>query len=172
MNRLAAGVSAIAMLTGCASTPPPPLPPPPQVIAQLAPTGVLRVAVLTSNPVIGTKDASGELKGTTVTLARALAAQAGVPAKMIEYRAVARLLVDATINAWDVAVVPVDPARRAVLDFAPPHLVAGEQRLSFALPRKRPDAGRFVAGWVEEAKASGAVQRAIDAAGAEARVAQ
>lgn len=172
MSRLAAALSAIAVMAGCASAPQQP-PPPPHVTAQLAPTGVLRVAVLTLNPIIGTKDAGGELKGTTVTLGHALAKQAGVPAKMIEYRAVARLLLDATTNAWDVAVVPVDPARRAALDFSPPHIAADGLRLAFAVPRRRPDAGRFVAGWIEEAKASGAVQRAINAAGVggEARVA-
>ncbi len=38
-------------------------------------------------------------------------------------------------------------------------------RLSFAPPKARPAASQFVAAFVEEAKASGVVQSAIDAAG-------
>jgi polar amino acid transport system substrate-binding protein len=229
--------------------------PSPEAKAQLAPSGTLRVAVLTSNPIIGAKDASGELKGTTVELGRALAARAGVPARMIEYAAIPKLMEDAGANAWDVAVVAIDPARRAVVDFAPAHLAAdgfltilvppgsvmrtmadfdkpgmrvaavknaaplmilertlknakvvaadnenaafalmkdgqaegyaqnrfmlraraqtlpGSRllddafsglRLAFALPKNRPAASQYVAAFVEEAKKSGEVQRAID----------
>jgi hypothetical protein len=42
--------------------------------------------------------------------------------------------------------------------------------LAFALPKNRPAAAQYVAAWVEEAKASGAVQRAIDAAGLQGEV--
>jgi polar amino acid transport system substrate-binding protein len=249
-------VAGALLLAACAQTPPAPTP---EAKSQLAPTGVLRVAVLTSNPIIGTKDAkTGEIGGTTVTLSRALAERAGVPARMIEYTAIGRLMEDATKGAWDVAVVAIDPARRNVLEFSPAHLAAdgfltvlvppgsaartmadidrpgvriaavrgaaplmilertlknarvlaaenenaafalmkegkaegyaqnrfmlraraetlpGSRllddafaglRLSFALPKERPAAAQFVARFVEEAKASGAVQRAIDAAG-------
>jgi polar amino acid transport system substrate-binding protein len=110
----------IPMIAGCAGTPGAPMP---AVAAELAPTGALRVAVFTGNPVIGTKDkATGEVKGTTVTLGRALAARAGVPATIIEYTSVAKMVEDAKTGAWDVAVVAFDPARRGVLDFAPPHI--------------------------------------------------
>jgi len=256
------------LLAGCTQTPPRPAATvSPEARAQLAPGGALRVAVLTSNPIIGSRDAkSGELAGTTVMLGRALAERAGVPAKMIEYTAVNKLVEDATAGAWDVTVVAIDPARRSVLDFSPAHLsadgfltvlvppgsaartmadvdrpgmriaavrgaatamilertlkqarVASAEnenaafalmkegkaegyaqnrfmlraraetlpgarilddsfaglRLAFALPKGRPEAVRFVNAFVEEAKASGTVQRAIDAAGigADVRVA-
>ena len=261
---------ALAAAAGCAQTPQAPqtkkLPPAqasPQAKAQLAPTGVLRVAVLTSNPIIGAKDpGTGELSGTTVALGRALAGRAGVPVRLIEYTAVNKLVEDAVLTAaggaWDVTVVAIDPARRNVLEFAPAHLAAdgfltvlvppgsaarsmadidragmrvaavrgaataiilertlkhakvaqaenenaafalmkegkadgyaqnrfmlraraqtlpGSRiiddafsglRLAFALPKARPAASQFVAAFVEEAKASGVVQKAIDAAG-------
>ena len=74
-------IGAFALAAGCAQTPPAPSP---EAKSQLAPSGTLRVAVLTSNPIIGVKDASsGEVKGTTVDLGRALAAGAGVPARII-----------------------------------------------------------------------------------------
>jgi polar amino acid transport system substrate-binding protein len=243
----------LALLAGCA------IAPSSEVKTQLAPSGALRVAVLTSNPIIGGKDAkTGELTGTTVALARELAARAGVPARMIEYTAVNKLVEDAAAGAWDVTVVAIDPQRRNLLDFAPAHLaaegfltvlvppgstarsmadidregvrvaavrgaaplmilertlknakvVAAENenaafalmrdgmaqgyaqnrfmlreraqtlpgsrvledafaglRLCFALPKNRPAALAYVGRFVEEAKASGVVQRAIDAAG-------
>jgi polar amino acid transport system substrate-binding protein len=249
-------LGALAVAAGCAQTPPAPSP---EARTQLAPSGTLRVAVLTSNPIIGAKDAaSGELKGTTVDLGRALAARAGVQARMIEYAAIPKLMEDASANAWDVAVVAIDPARRSLVDFAPAHLAAdgfltilvppgssartmaefdrpgmrvaavknaaplmilertlknakvvaadneneafglmrdgkaegyaqnrfilrtraqtlpGSRllddafsglRLAFALPKNRPAAAQYVAAFVEDAKKSGEVQRAIDKAG-------
>ena len=72
---------AVIALAGCASTPPAPGP-----IAQnnLAPTGTLRVAVFTGNPVLGTKK-DGQLAGTTVAMGRALAQSAGVPVLLLVY---------------------------------------------------------------------------------------
>ena len=255
MKRIAL-LAVLALATGCAQTPPAPSP---EARAQLAPSGTLRVAVLTSNPIIGAKDASsGELKGTTVELGRALAASAGVSARMIEYAAIPKLMEDAGTNAWDLAVVAIDPARRSLVDFAPAHLAAdgfltilvppgssartmadfdkpgmrvaavknaaplmilertlknakvvaadneneafglmrdgkaegyaqnrfilrtraqtlpGSRllddafsglRLAFALPKNRPAAAQYVAAFVEDAKKSGEIQRAIDKAG-------
>jgi polar amino acid transport system substrate-binding protein len=56
-------------------------------------------------------------------MGRALAQAAGVPAKIIGYGAIAKMVDDAKTGAWDVAVVAFDPARRGALDFAPPHIV-------------------------------------------------
>src|SRR5258706_1053302 len=134
MRRSAAALCTIALATGCAQAPQmSSKTPSPQASseakAQLAPTGALRVAVLTSNPVIGTKDAAtGALGGTTVEIARALAARAGVPVRLIEYTAVNKLVEDAALTGsggvWDVTVVAFDPARRNVLEFAPAHLAS------------------------------------------------
>jgi polar amino acid transport system substrate-binding protein len=112
----------MTMITGCANMPVAPILSP-AAKAELAPTGALRVAVFTGNPVIGAKDkATGLLTGTTVELGRALAQQAGVPVSFVEYTAVAKMVDDAKTGAWDVAVVAYDPARLGVLDFAPPHI--------------------------------------------------
>jgi polar amino acid transport system substrate-binding protein len=109
------------LLAGCAGAPPAPTP---AAKAELAPTGTLRVAVFTGNPVLGTLDkASGEVSGTTATLGRALAKAAGVPAKIVGYSAIAKMVDDARTGEWDVAVVAFDPARRNVVEFAPPHIV-------------------------------------------------
>ena len=114
-----------SVIAGCGSAPSTMLSlPPPALKAELAPTGTLRVAVFTGNPVIGTKDeATGQLKGTTVILGRALARHADVPAALVEYTSVAKMVEDAKNGRWDIAVVAFDPARKSVLDFAPPHMV-------------------------------------------------
>ncbi|HEY4371905.1 MAG TPA: transporter substrate-binding domain-containing protein [Burkholderiales bacterium] len=115
-------VWAIAAVTaGCGGVPPAPST---EAKSELAPTGALRIAVFTGNPVIGSKGkAAGEVTGTTATLGRQLAEQAGVPAQVIEYTAVGKMVEEAKNNAWDIAVVAFDPARRSVVDFAPPHMV-------------------------------------------------
>lgn len=105
--------------SGCGSAPPAP---DAMVKSGLAPTGTLRIAVFTGNPVIGTRDKTG-VQGTTAQLGRELAARAGLAFVLVEYTSVAKVVEDAKANAWDIAVVAFDPARRNVLDFAPPHMV-------------------------------------------------
>ena len=177
MGKVAAALVAIAAIAGCARLPvetTQPIEPTARVAHQLAPTGVLRVAVLTSNPIIGTKHPkTGAISGTTVTLARELAQRADVQARMMEFTSIPVLLAQASAGLWDVAVIAFDPERRSVVDFAPAHLAADDSsglRFAFALPRKRPQAARFVAEFVEEMKRSGEVQRAIDAAGMQGAV--
>jgi polar amino acid transport system substrate-binding protein len=116
-----AAVFVLPVVAGCAIAPPAP---DPATKAELVPTGTLRIAVFTGNPVIGSHDkATNEVRGTTALLGAELAARAGVSSTLIEYTSVAKMVEDAKTNAWDIAVVAFDPARRNVLDFAPPHMV-------------------------------------------------
>jgi polar amino acid transport system substrate-binding protein len=122
----------LMLASGCATSPggkagpaapPAPATASPAVKAQLAPSGTLRLAVFTGNPLIGSRDeATGETTGTTVTLGRALAEKAGVPIAVVEYASIAKLVEAARTGAWDVTVLGVDPARRGAIDYAPPHL--------------------------------------------------
>lgn len=91
-------------------------------IAEVAPTGSLRVAVFTGNPLIGARQENGEVTGTTVTLGKALAAQLGVPVFIIEYTTIPKVVEGAASGAWDVTVLGVDAARRNAIDYAPAHL--------------------------------------------------
>ena len=99
------------------------MPPSPAAKTELAPTGTLRVAVFTGNPVIGSKDkATGELRGTVATLGRALGEQAGLPVALVEYTSIAKLVGDAKAGVWDIATIALEESRRSVVDFAPPHI--------------------------------------------------
>src|SRR5262249_44447491 len=90
----------------------------------LAPRGELRVALFTGNPVIASKSGeTGELSGTAFVLSQRLAADARVRFAPVEYTTIAGVMDDAKSGAWDVAVLAIDPARRAVIDYAPPYAV-------------------------------------------------
>jgi ABC-type amino acid transport substrate-binding protein len=162
MRTVLAAVSSLALLVGCAQALPSR-----EAVAQLAPSGTLRVGVLTSNPLTGRR-VGDELKGTTRDLGVALARNAGVPIFLIEYSSLASMM-DTPRMPWDVAAMVVEPAYRQRVDYAPPHIVSGSTSVAFALPKGRFAAAEHVSKWIEEAKASGAVQRAIDAAGLGAR---
>lgn len=92
--------------------------------AELAPRGGLRVALFTGNPVIASKNhTTGELSGTAFSLGQKLAVDAGVGFTPLEYTTIAKLMDDAKGGVWDVAVLGIDPSRRAVIDYAPPYVV-------------------------------------------------
>jgi len=94
------------------------------VRTELAPRGMLRVGLFTGNPVIASKNrTTGDVSGTAVSVGEALAEQAGILFMPIEYTTIAKLMDDAKAGAWDVAVLGIDPARRAVIDFAPAYVV-------------------------------------------------
>jgi polar amino acid transport system substrate-binding protein len=97
------------------------------LLAERAPTRYLRVAIaLAPTPsafwavkVAGT----GEIRGVTVELGRALANAAEVPVRFVVYPSSGEITKAAGRNEWDVTFTPVDEARRKeVLFGAPFHL--------------------------------------------------
>lgn len=62
---------------------------------------LLCLALLAGCAIAPSSAKTGELTGTTVALARELAARAGVQARMIEYTAVNKLVEDAAAGVWD-----------------------------------------------------------------------
>ncbi len=119
--RSIAGVVGLLLVAGCAGRL---TEPSPSIKTELAPRGVLRVALFTGNPVIASKNrATGELSGTAFSLGQKLADDAGVLFMPNEYTTIAKLMDDAKAGVWDVAVLGIDPARRAVIDYAPPYVV-------------------------------------------------
>jgi polar amino acid transport system substrate-binding protein len=91
--------------------------------AELAPTGKLRVGLILSNQVLVTKDSnSGELRGVTINLGKALAQRLGVPFEPLGYANPAALVKSFGSNEWDIAFLAFDPARAKDVDFSPPYM--------------------------------------------------
>jgi len=113
-------VVALGFLIGCASV----QNVPPSLRAELAPTGKLRVGLILSNQVLVTKDPqTGELRGVTITLGKALANRLGVPFEPVGYPNPAALVQSFGRNEWDIAFLAFDPARAGDVEFSPPYMV-------------------------------------------------
>jgi polar amino acid transport system substrate-binding protein len=70
-----------------------------------------------------TKDpATGEIRGVTIDLARALAARLGIEVLPVEYSSPGQILEGLKTEAWDVGFLSIDPSRLAQVDFSPPFL--------------------------------------------------
>lgn len=91
---------------------------------ELAPTGTLRVGLILSNQVLVTTDPqTGELRGVTVALGKALAQRLGVPFEPVGYPNPAGLVQSFGRNDWDIAFLAFDPARARDVDFSPAYMV-------------------------------------------------
>jgi ABC-type amino acid transport/signal transduction systems, periplasmic component/domain len=110
---------ALVLLAGCASAPTVP----PAARSELAPTGKLRIGLILSNQVLVSKDsASGELRGVTVSLGKALAQRLGVPLETVAYPNPVALVKSFGRGEWDIAFLAFDPARAKEVDFSPPYM--------------------------------------------------
>jgi len=112
-------VLALLLVAGCASAPSVP----PAARAELASTGKLRVGLILSNQVLVTKDpGTGELRGVTVNLGKALAQRLGVPFEPVGYANPTALVKSFGANEWDIAFLAFDPARAQQVEFSPPYM--------------------------------------------------
>lgn len=76
----------------------------PEIIAQLAPGGVLRAAINMSNFLLVTgRDAAGDPVGVSPGMARAIAERLGVPVKFLPYPRPGELA-DA-VGEWDIGLI-------------------------------------------------------------------
>ena len=111
--------SALVLISGCVSR----ATVPPAARADLTPTGKLRVGLILSNQVLVTKDSTtGELRGVTIHLGKALAQRLGVPFEPVGYANPAALVKSFAANDWDIAFLAYDPARAKDVDFSPPYM--------------------------------------------------
>ena len=110
---------ALVLVSGCVSAPSVP----PAARAELAPTGKLRVGLILSNQVLVSKDPStGELRGVTINLGKALAQRLGVLFEPVGYANPAALVKSFGTDQWDIAFLAFDPARAQEVDFSPPYM--------------------------------------------------
>jgi len=90
----------------------------PSIIAELAPTGVLRAGINMSNFLLVTgKSAAGDPEGVSPGIAKALADRLGIAVRYVPY-AKPGLLADAVDDdAWDIGNIGAEPQRAAVINF-------------------------------------------------------
>jgi len=94
----------------------------PAVVADLAPTGVLRASINLGNPVLA-QGISDEPTGVTVDLAREIAARLGVPVSFTCFDAARKSLAALIAGAADVAFLAIEPAREAEVSFTAPYVI-------------------------------------------------
>ncbi len=95
----------------------------PATLAELAPTGTLRVGINYGNPVLVQRDAkTGELSGVAPALAREFARSLGLPIEIIAYDGAGKMADAVKAGAWDVAFLAVDPLRAADIRFTAPYV--------------------------------------------------
>jgi len=94
----------------------------PSIRSELAPTGKLRVGINYGNPVLATRDSSGNLHGVAVDLARELARRVGVPAELVGYESAGKMFEAVKAGAWDAAFLAVDPGRAGEISFTAPYI--------------------------------------------------
>lgn len=90
--------------------------------AEIARSGALRLALFPS--FFYRRDAAGEPRGVGIEIARALAERIGVALKTHEYQSPPKVVEALATGAADVALLGIDPARGAEVDFSPPVLAA------------------------------------------------
>jgi len=90
---------------------------------QLAPGGKLRFAFTVANPNYATQPAGEKLSGIGIDIGEALAKQLGVPLEVVRYTATAENVADAKAGKWDVALLGIEPSRKASMDFTAPYAI-------------------------------------------------
>jgi polar amino acid transport system substrate-binding protein len=90
----------------------------PEIIAQLAPRGVLRAGINLSNFLLVTgRDAFGSPEGVSPDMVRAVAERLGVPLRLVPY-ASPGLVADAVdTDSWDIALIGAEPQRAEKIAF-------------------------------------------------------
>lgn len=107
-----------ALLTGCATTPPA------AVVAQLAPTGTLRVAINFGNPILAVKDAaSGAPRGVSVDLSQEIGRRLHLPVQLVTFASAGRVVDAVKAREVDLAYVAIDPVRATDMEYTAPYVI-------------------------------------------------
>lgn len=90
----------------------------PEILAQLAPTGVLRAGINMSNfLLVSARSADGGPAGVAPDMAAAIAARLGVPVRYVPYPRPGELADDAGRDAWDIGLIGAEPQRAERIAF-------------------------------------------------------
>lgn len=93
------------------------------VLADLAPTGVLRAAINYGNPVLAQRDMSGTPAGVSTQLAKALADELNVAIEFVTFDAAGKVFAALTESIWDLAFLAIEPVRSAEIEFSHPYVI-------------------------------------------------
>jgi polar amino acid transport system substrate-binding protein len=89
-----------------------------QIVAELAPTGVLRAGINMSNFLLVTsKSASGDPQGVSPDMAAEIARRLGVPVKYVQFDRPSKLADAAGTNSWDIGLIGAEPQRAEKITF-------------------------------------------------------
>lgn len=92
--------------------------PPSAIVAELAPTGVLRAGINLGNFLLVTGRAtSGDPAGVAPDMAAAIAGKLGVPVKYVPYKTPGELADAGGTGAWDIGLIGAEPARAEKIAF-------------------------------------------------------
>ena len=92
-------------------------------VADIVQAGALRTGLGLGSLTTATRDtATGEVKGPALELGRALAARIGVPFVAVEYPRPGAVIDGLRGNAWDIAILIIDPVRAEQVDFSNPFM--------------------------------------------------
>ena len=90
----------------------------PQIVAELAPHGVLRAGINMSNFLLVTgRSASGDPQGVSPSMANAIAERLGVPIKYVPFPKPGELADAVGNDAWDIGLIGAEPARAEKIAF-------------------------------------------------------
>jgi polar amino acid transport system substrate-binding protein len=90
----------------------------PEIVAQLAPTGVLRAGINLSNFLLVTgKSAAGDPEGVSPSMAKAVADRLGVPVRYVPFPKPGLLADAVDDNAWDIGLIGAEPQRAEKIAF-------------------------------------------------------
>ncbi|WP_149539563.1 transporter substrate-binding domain-containing protein [Siccirubricoccus phaeus] len=90
----------------------------PEIVAELAPSGVLRAGINMGNFLLVTGRAeNGDPTGVSPSMAAEIARRLGVPVQYVQYARPSELADAAGTGAWDIGLIGAEPQRAAKIDF-------------------------------------------------------
>jgi polar amino acid transport system substrate-binding protein len=117
-----------------------------QIVAELAPKGVLRAGINMSNFLLVTgKTASGDPAGVAPDMAAEIARRLGVPVAYVPFERPSKLADTAGTDTWDIGLIGAEPQRAEKIAFTPAYceieatyLVPGDSPISSVAEVDRP----------------------------------
>jgi polar amino acid transport system substrate-binding protein len=92
----------------------------PEIIAELAPTGVLRAGINLSNfLLVSGRSPGGDPVGVAPDMAREIAGRLGVPVRYVTFPRPGELADAAGKGVWDIGLIAAEPARAETIAFSP-----------------------------------------------------